>query len=77
AVKLQVGGKAVDGNEVTISPYLDDPLKDRLKQFVSKTYVFTLSDAVPGGVYALRTHVDATAVEPALDSALTFDSTVH
>lgn len=74
AVKLKVGGTSVDGKEVTISPYLDDPLKDRLKQYVTKAYVFTLSDAVPGGVYSLRTHVDATSVEPALDTALTLDN---
>lgn len=72
-VKLTFDGKTVDGNEVTISPYVDDPLKDRLRQFVSKTYVFTLSDAVPGGVYELRTHVDAAAgaaAEPAIDTVL-------
>ncbi|WP_293368895.1 hypothetical protein [Nevskia sp.] len=70
-VKLKFGGKTVDGNEVTISPYVDDPLKDRLRQFVSKTYVFTLSEAVPGGVYQLRTHVDAGgAAEPALDTVM-------
>ena len=73
-VKLKLAGKTVDGNEVTISPYVDDPLKDRLKQFVSKTYVFTLSSAVPGGVYELRTHVDATSIEPALDTVLALDS---
>lgn len=72
-VKLQYGKRTVDGQEVTISPYRNDPLKDRLKQFVSKTYVFTLSDAVPGGVFELRTHVDAGAspeAEPAIDTAM-------
>lgn len=73
-VKIKLAGKTVDGNEVSISPYLNDPLQDRLKQFVSKTYVFTLSDAVPGGVYELRTHVDATGTEPALDTVLALDS---
>ena len=72
-VKLKLAGKTIDGNEVSISPYLNDPLQDRLKQFVSKTYVFTLSEAVPGGLYELRTHVDATGVEPALDTVLTLD----
>lgn len=73
-VKLKLAGKTIDGNEVSISPYLNDPLQDRLKQFVSKTYVFTLSDSVPGGVYELRTHVDATSIEPALDTVLALDS---
>jgi hypothetical protein len=72
-VKLSFGGKTVDGQEVTIAPYRNDPLKDRLKHFVSKTYVFTLSDAIPGGVYELRTHVDAGAsaeAEPAIDTRM-------
>lgn len=69
-VKLQLGGKAIDGTEVSIAPYADDPLKDRLQQFVSKTYVFTLSDAVPGGVYSMKTHVDASGAEPAIDTTL-------
>lgn len=75
-VKLKLNGKSIDGQEVSISPYSDDPLKERLKQFVSKTYVFVLSDAVPGGVYALRTHVDATAASPPLDTALTIEGSV-
>ena len=70
-VKIPYGKRTVDGQEVTISPYVDDPLKDRLKQFATKTYVFTLSDAVPGGVYELRTHVEAGAdAEPAIDTSL-------
>lgn len=72
-VSLQYGGKRVNGTEVTITPYLNDPLKDRLRNFVTKTYVFTLSSAVPGGVYELRTHVDAGPAEsaqPAIDTVL-------
>lgn len=76
-VKLSFAGRMVEGNEVTIKPYVDDPLKDRLRQFVTKTYVFTLSDAIPGGVHELRTHVDAaggTPAEPALDTVLKLDA---
>lgn len=72
-VSLRYAGKQVEGTEVTIKPYVDDPLKNRLRNFVSKTYVFTLSSAVPGGVFELRTHVDAGAAadgEPAIDTAL-------
>lgn len=73
-VKINLAGATVDANEVTIRPYIDDPLKDRLRQFVSKTYTFTLSDAVPGGVYELKTHVDGTPTDPALDTALRLDA---
>jgi len=53
-VTLRYRGKAVAGQEFTISPYLDDPNRPRFEQLAGKRYVFTLADAVPGGVYAIR-----------------------
>mgnify|MGYP000376082468 CR=1 FL=1 len=58
-VKLSYRGTNVDGSEVTIEPYVNDALKDRFGAFASKVYVFTMSDAVPGGVYEIRTRVEA------------------
>lgn len=60
-IKLSYGGKSVDGSEVTIDPYVNDSLKDRFGPFASKTYVFTLSPAIPGGVYEIRTSTAAVA----------------
>jgi hypothetical protein len=57
AVTLAWQGRSVAGREITISPYADDPLRARFESLADKQYVFTLSDAVPGGVYALRSHV--------------------
>jgi hypothetical protein len=57
AVTLQYRGKAIAGQEFAISPYLDDPNRPRFEQFANKRYVFTLSDAVPGKVYGIRTLV--------------------
>jgi hypothetical protein len=57
AVSLQVGGREVAGREITLTPYLDDPLRARFENLANKEYVFTLSDAVPGGVVAMRTRV--------------------
>ena len=54
AVTLRYRGKPVAGQEFTISPYLDDPNRSRFEQLATKRYVFTLSDGVPGGVYAIR-----------------------
>ncbi|MEP6874024.1 MAG: hypothetical protein ABI887_06630 [Burkholderiales bacterium] len=54
SVTLRYHGKAVAGQEFTITPYLDDPNRPRFEQFANKRYVFTLSDAVPGGVYGIR-----------------------
>ena len=55
------GGKVLAASEITITPYLDDPLKDRIGRYAGKTYVFTLSAEVPGGIYSLRTTVPAPA----------------
>jgi len=53
-VTLSYRGKSVAGQEFTITPYLDDPNRPRFEQLANKRYVFTLSDAVPGGVYGIR-----------------------
>lgn len=56
-VSLPYRGGSVAGREITIAPYSDDPLKERFKGLEGKRYTFVLSDAVPGGVYAIRTSV--------------------
>lgn len=48
-------GKTIAGQEITLKPYLDDPNHARFEKFTGKEYHFLLSDAVPGGVYAIRT----------------------
>ena len=62
---LQYRGKAVAGREFSITPYVDDPNRPRFEQLANKRYVFTLSDAVPGGVYGIR----AVVVDPGKDAA--------
>jgi hypothetical protein len=54
-------GKTVDAKAVRIQPYLDDPLHARFEKYVRKTYTFVLSDAVPGGLYQVRTSLENTA----------------
>ena len=57
-VSLPYRGKNVAAREISIAPYLDDPLRARFEKLANKQYVFTLSDAVPGGVYAVRIRID-------------------
>lgn len=57
-VSLPFRGRTVAGREITIEPYRDDPNLERFGKFADKHYVFTLSDAVPGGVYAIRTRIN-------------------
>ena len=65
-------GKEAQGREVKITPYVSDPQKSRFEKFVGKYYVFALSDAVPGGVYQVKTVVPASSGEPLVEETLTF-----
>ena len=65
-VSLAYRGKTIKGTEVEISPYLDDPNRSRYEQLAVKQYVFMLSDAVPGGVYGIRTRIGAPSQPAAL-----------
>jgi hypothetical protein len=62
--KLSFAGRELAAREVTIAPYADDPLKDRIGKYASKTYVFTLSTTVPGGVQSVRSFVPSPAGAP-------------
>lgn len=64
-VTVSYRGKEVPAREIRIAPYLDDPLRVRFEKYANKTYVFTLSDAVPGGLYAIRTRVAGATPEAA------------
>lgn len=74
-VRLAWRGQAVTGQEITITPYRDDPLRARFEKLAGKEYVFTLSTAVPGGVYAIQTRVpgDGTAAGPLIAEDLRID----
>jgi hypothetical protein len=67
-VRLQWQGREVDGQEIVIRPFADDPNAFRFQKYVGKEYRFMLSQAVPGGVYAIRAFVGAEAAgaEPLL-----------
>lgn len=74
-VRLAWRGQAITGQEITITPYRDDPLRARFEKLAGKEYVFTLSAAVPGGVYAIHTRVpgDGTATGPLIAEDLRID----
>ena len=54
-IMVAYGGRQITAQEIRIYPYLDDPLKVRLGKYVSKGYVFIMSDAVPGTLYRAYT----------------------
>jgi hypothetical protein len=56
-VSLRYRGRDVAGQEIAITPYVDDPNRFRYEKLAGKEYRFMLSDAVPGGVYGIRTQI--------------------
>lgn len=73
-VALRFRGRRVSGQEVRISPYLDDPNRPRYEQLAQKEYRFMLSTAVPGALYGIRTLVTAAgATAPLLVEELYID----
>lgn len=72
-VTVQYQGHAVEASEISITPFVEDPLKERFGKYVGKSYTFTMSDKVPGGVYQIRTEVDdpaAAAATPLMKTVL-------
>jgi len=65
-------GKRVDGREVVIVPYQNDPMHVRFEQYTGKRYTFVVSPQVPGGIYQVRAVADGAKGKPALvDETLT------
>lgn len=56
---LPYRGQPVAVREIAISPYLDDPNRPRYDKLAVKQYLFLMSDAVPGGLYGIRTRIAA------------------
>jgi len=59
-VTVNFNGRKIKADEVRILPYINDPLRSRFGEYYSKSYTFTISDQVPGGVYQIKTQVDNT-----------------
>jgi hypothetical protein len=59
AVALNIGPRRIAATEIRIAPYIDDPARSRYEKFAEKTYIFTLSDDVPGKVVELRSELSA------------------
>lgn len=78
AVTIRFNGRDLQAKEISITPFVDDALKDRLKNYAGKRYVFTVSSEVPGAIYSIETAVPATgtgaAQLPARHTVLTLDA---
>ena len=58
-VTFEFAGRTVVGEQITVHPYRDDPLRKRFRRLAEKAYTFTLSDQVPGVIYRMETVVEA------------------
>ncbi len=56
-VEFDHQGRRIRGVDVSIAPYLDDPLRPRFERLANKRYLFRLSDSVPGHVVLVRAMV--------------------
>jgi hypothetical protein len=74
--KVRYGGREVAADEVRVTPYVNDPLRNRFEQLSSKEYIFVLAPSVPGGVYQLRTLVagKAGSEAPVAEEVMTLDA---
>lgn len=73
-VKITLADREVDGIQIRITPFVDDPNIDRLKDYAHKRYDFLFSEQVPGGLYQIRTTVPAASGDtPLIEEQLTFD----
>jgi hypothetical protein len=54
---LNFRGKPVAVQEVLIKPFIEDPNRPRYENLAVKEYRFLMSDAVPGGLYGIRTRI--------------------
>jgi hypothetical protein len=73
--RFTYAGKGVEGREIVIEPYANDPKRARFEQYVGKRYTFVVSDKVPGGIYQVRATAAGVPGKPALvDETLTLVS---
>ncbi|BAL27139.1 hypothetical protein AZKH_p0256 (plasmid) [Azoarcus sp. KH32C] len=74
-VVVSYAGKTLPATRVEIRPYAADAEQERLRGMGGKTYRFTLSPQVPGGVYELSTQVAAAAGgQPLIEEVVTLRS---
>lgn len=51
--KFDYDGRSVEGWKLTMTPFAEDPNKDKLAELTNRRYEFLFSDAVPGGLYSI------------------------
>ena len=63
-VGLTYGGRRVAGKHITLEPFVTSTTAGRYSRFIHKRYEFVLSDAVPGGIYSIKTVIPGSGPDP-------------
>lgn len=74
-VEIEHQGKQLEGNKVTLAPYVKDPHRAEFDKFADKTYEFIFSDEIPGELYQIKTVVPNNieqGADPLIVETLTF-----
>ena len=76
-ITIKHDGKELPGIDLVLKPYDDDPARSRYEKFSNKSYVITLSEQIPGGVYKMYSimrerSADAAANKPMIEETLTY-----
>jgi hypothetical protein len=73
-VPIAIDGRTVPARRITLRPFADDPRLANLPAVRNKTYVFVVTDSVPGMLEDLRVDrpADPSAGAPALSEELVF-----
>ena len=53
--RFRFEGRDIEGWKISLEPYATDPNRVRFREFAEKRYEFLVGDAVPGGIYEIRT----------------------
>lgn len=56
-VSVSYKGQQIKGQRIAIQPYLNDPMQEKFSKYTGKSYIFIVSDQVPGTVYQIRTSI--------------------
>ncbi len=59
-VKVDFGGKSVDGYKVTMVPFEQDPNKSKMQGFENSKFTFVMSKDIPGYFYELNAEIFST-----------------
>ena len=69
----RVDGEADADWRITVSPFAQDRNRDKLREHAARRYEFSLSEAVPGGVYEFRMLTPGGDGAPLVEDRLAFE----